>query len=491
MAVALLACACAAPEEAPPPVNGRPVVEEIPVTTESEAARAAFEAGRDRLDVGRATEANELFRMAVEEDPGFAFAHLNIANSAASAVEFKTHLDLAAAHLDGKSDGERLLIAILRTFLDNDAEERMRLSRELVETYPSSPRAWLTLGAMQATLNRHPAARESYARALELRPEMVAAHLALGVSYLFNEPKDFQRAREEMEMSIQLAPEEAKTYEALGDVQRAMNELEAAGNSYGLALETDPSLSVAALKKGHIDSFLGNHDAARADFDEAIAGASGVNRPIYANYRAFTRIHEGDPGSALAELTDLEAAIDKMGLPEDQARGARLFTLTNAAAVAIHYGEVEVAERILERRDEVVRANAAAVGDEDFSRRQEADIELWRGRLAVAAGDLEAARARAERNRELLQGDSNPRRLEGYHELLGRIALAAGDAAEAVAQFERADLTVTYVRFHLARALEAAGETERARELFREVARWNFNSVGYAMIRKEATERGS
>ena len=38
----------------------------------------------------------------------------------------------------------------------------------------------------------------------------------------------------------------------------------------------------------------------------------------------------------------------------------------------------------------------------------------------------------------------------------------------------------------LARALQGAGQTDEANELLQEVANWNFNSVWFAMLRKEA-----
>ena len=243
---------------------------------------------------------------------------------------------------------------------------------------------------------------------------------------------------------------------------RAMNELERARESYSRALEIDSELSVAALKKGHINSFLGNFDEARADYDAGIADAQGANRPNYANYRTFTWLHAGDPDAALAALADLAESIDHMGLPDDQVRAATLFTLSNAAAVALHFDRLEAAERILARREEVAQISADTVGDPDYSRRVEAELVLWRGRLAAVAGDLDRARDLADRNRELLQGGSNPRRFEGHHGLLGRIALETGEFDEAVEQFQRADLTVTYVKYHLALALEGQDKKQDA-----------------------------
>ena len=461
-------------------------VAEIPVTSASTAAVEAFEEGQRLADIGRGRQANKLFKQATEEDATFAYAYLQVANTAASALEFKTYLDLAKANLEGKSEGERLLVEIVGTFLDNDAERRLELSSGLVEAYPESPRAWLTRGAMQATLNQHQASRESIRRALALQPDLIAAHVRMANSFLFNEPKDFDRALAEMETVIQLDPQEAKGYEGLGDVLRARNELEAAREAYSRALEVDPALSVAALKKGHIDSFLGRFEEARADYDLGIAGAEGSDRPNYANYRAFAWLHAGDPDAALAELHDLYESVDHMGLPADQVRATKIFTLDNAATVALHFGKVDAAEEILEERSRVVRSDALALGDESFSRRQEAGIALRSGRLAARRGEFDTARALAEQNHDLLAADSNPRRFEGYHGLLGQIALARGEFDAAVAQYEQANLTVTYIRYQLAMALAGAGRAEEARELFQEVAEWNFNSVGFALVRRDA-----
>jgi tetratricopeptide (TPR) repeat protein len=485
-ALGLLA-ACAGEEPSPEPAV--PALEEIPITTSSAAALADFRAGQAALDVGRRRQANALFRSAAEKDPDFAYAYLNAANSAASAREFKEYLDLAAEHLAGKSEGERLLVEINRTFFDNDAERRIRLAETLVEKYPRSPRAWLTLGFMQGGLNRNEAARDSMEKALELDPEMIAAHVALGYSYVFNEPKDFELARESMERCVELDPDEAKAYENLGDVHRALGELDKAREYYILATEKDPELSVAHLKRGHISSFLGDFDDARLAYDLGVEGARGVDRANYANYRAFTHLHRDDPESALAELGELLESIDGMEIPQNQVAGAKIFTSANQAAIALHHRLFDRAREILAARAAVMRDNAEAIGDPGFRRLREADILLWEGRLAARRGDYEAAEAKAEAHRELLEGDANPRRFEGYHGLRGLIALERRSYAEAVEHLRQANLTDVYVKYHLALAEEGAGNAAAAKRLFAEVAAWNFNSVGFALVRRDALER--
>ena len=471
-------------------VTTTPVVSDIPVTTSSPEALGVFQQGQQAMDIGRYREANSLFDSAVQLDPSFAYAYLNIANTAASAREFATNLEQAKAHLEGKSDGERILVEISQTFFDNDSEKRLELARSLVERYPDGPRAWLVLAGMQGGQNQYEASRESLERAIELDETLLAAHFAAWNSYLFSEPKDFARAERAMWRSLEIAPEEAKPYENLGDVYRAMADLERARELYARALEKDPSLTAAAIKKGHVNSFLGRFEEARADYDKGLATAKDQTRVTYANYRAFTHLHAGDPRAALDELSGLLDLADTLGIPEDDVYGAKIFTLTNQATIALHHGLLADAEDILAQLATVMRANYESVGDADFTRHQEANILLWQSQLEARRGNLPAARERAEEHQALLAEDRNPRRFEGYHGLLGLIALLQDQPEQAIEHLEQSDLGVMYVKYHLALAAEAAGQDERAKALFKEVAEWNFNSVGYALVRQDALARG-
>ncbi len=477
--------ACRAPEEEPP----APATEEIPVTAASAEALADFERGRELMDVGRRQEANELFEAAVARDPAFAYAYLNVARTAASWQELNDNHQLALANLEGKSDGERLLVEIFQTLFDNDAEKRVELARTLVEAYPRSPRAWVVLAGMQSDLNQNEAARESTRQALVLDRGFKPAYVATWASYLFREPKDFARAEQAMLECLELDPGEAKLHENLGDVYRAMQQLDRAAELYTRAAGLDPAHTAVQIKKGHVNSFLGNFEQARADYDAGLAGAKEQNRITYANYRAFAHLHAGDPRAALAELTELVAAADTLEIPDDQVYGAKIFTLSNQAAIALHHGFLAEAETILTDLAAVIRDNLKQVDAPEIARQQEANLLLWQSQLAARRGEWDAARERAEEHRRLLESDNNPRRFEGYHGLIGLIELLQGNHARAAELFATSDLNEIYVKFHLALAEEGAGDIEEARRLFREVGEWNFNSVGFALVRRDALAR--
>ena len=45
-----------------------------------------------------------------------------------------------------------------------------------------------------------------------------------------------------------------------------------------------------------------------------------------------------------------------------------------------------------------------------------------------------------------------------------------------------------YIKFNYAMALDGSGKSDKAKPIFRELAIYNFNSLGYALIRKEAQQ---
>lgn len=465
-------------------------VDEIPITTASTSARTHFSVGEKLLDAGRPREAREHFRIAVEQDPTFAYGWLNLAFSAPSTQEFKEELDRAAQNLANKSEGERLRVEIARTFLDNNAERRLELAQTLVKTYPNSPRAWIVLGNAQGALNRHGMARESYGRAIALDPTMFLAQTAQGFSYLFSEPRELTRAKQHMEQAIAGNPAEAKGYEFLGDVNRAMNQLEDARTAYTRATERDPKLAVAVLKKGHINSFLGNYAEARSAYDAAIADGKEADKVTYGVYRAYANVHAGQPKAAIDELTAVARSADA-AVPSKQINGAKAFALVSAVQIALHNDLLDDAERVLALYTPVVRADAQAVNDANNTRLTEAAILSWESQLAARRGDFTTALAKANEHKRLVETDQNPRRLETYHSLLGQIELRKKNFAQAIPHFRQADLTDVYEKYNLALALEGAGQSAEARKLFQGVASWNFNSVGFALTRRDAMRRAT
>jgi tetratricopeptide (TPR) repeat protein len=466
------------------------VVMVIPVTTSSEAAMEAFMDGQHAMDMGRPVEeANEHFKQAVEQDPEFCMAYLRIANTALSLEEFRTNLETAAGLAEGASEAERLLVEITQKGFANDVQGQLVSAERLVEIEPTSPRAWLTLAGIQTTLGQIGEARASMVRATELAPEMVPAYVQLANSYVFSDPKDFTRAGENAQKAVDLAPDEPMPHDILGDVFRAQNELEQARDAYTRAAELDPTNGLALQQRGHVNSFLGDYDQARADYDAAIALGTPNQKATYSVYRALVSVHAGDPQAAIDELNELVGAIDGMGDPN--ARGTKIFALQTAANIAIHHRIIPAAEHAIQEASALMMEQAEEAGTDQFRRAQLANIALFEGWLAAYQGDYATASAKARENMAQLEPDQNPRKNEAAHDLLGQIELLQDNYEAALAHYEQGNPNNIYMTYMRAVAHEGAGDAERARELYDIVARNNFNSVGFALVRADAVAKVS
>jgi len=462
----------------------------IPYTTESKVARTLCEEGEYLSDVGRNVQAREKFVAAVAEDPAFVRAHFDQSNVAVSYKEFQSCLDIAEVNIDSVSEGERLMVEINRTVLTNDTEKGVQLAIELVHTYPDSARAAVMLGNMQSATGDNEAARESYVRALEIDPNFAGALMGAAVSYLYRTPKDFTMAEECARKMTVAYPNEAKGYELVGDIKRAQNDLDGALEAYDLATETDPGMAQAQFKKGHVISFLGNYGDALDAFDAAIAVVEPETKATYATYRAFTYLHAGDIDTALDLLDSLADEVEAMGTPADQIKGQQVFALTSEATAALHAGRFDRAAEIIGRRNQLQMEIAEEVGTDDAHRLQKADCRLWDGLLAAYTGDLDAALEHAERIAVLVEEDDNPRKLEPHHFVMGMAYLKLDDYPKAAMHLRQADFeNDMFIRYHLALAEEGAGKADQAAIFFADVAGYNFNSVGFALLRNDAMAR--
>jgi tetratricopeptide (TPR) repeat protein len=460
-----------------------------PLTTSTGLARDQFLKGQREFDLARFIEANAHFKEAVSADPAFAFAYLNVANTANSLEEFKSNLALAERHAAGASEAERLQIQMARKGFDNDLAGQLALGKQLVVKYPDSPRAWLALAGVQGALNQNGEARTSIAKALGLAPKLFVAHTTLGNSYLFGEPRDFAKALQHMQHAEALAPNEAGVHDLLGDVYRAQQNLDKARAEYTRGHELSPYDAILLQQRGHVDTFRGDYAAARADYDSAIALGRANEKAAYAPFRAYVSVYAGDPAAAIDELNRLVASVDGLGVPDPKT--AKVGALSNVAVIAIHTRNRPAAEQALKQLAPVLTQQADEAENPAFRRGQLATIAYFEGWWAARRGDYAAAQKEADRITQLVAPDANARKMEPVHQLLGFIALYQSNYREAVGHLQQGNPFDPYIKYQLAVAAEGAGDAARAKKLFREVADYNFNAVGFALVRKDALQKAS
>ena len=460
-----------------------------PITTSSAEARAHFLEGLREFDLGRLIDANVHFKAAVAADPNFAFAYLNVANTANSLADFKSNLALAEQHAAGASDAERLQIQMARKGFDNDLAGQVALGQQFVAKYPQSPRAWLALAGAQIGVNKNEDARASVTKALELAPKLYVAHAIIGNDYIFGEPHDFTKALAHMQEAEALAPDESGAHLLVGDAYRAQRNLEKARDEYLRGHELDPASAVLLVKAGHANTFLGDYTAARADYDSAMAVGRANEKAAFAPFRAYVSVYAGDPAAAIAELNQLVASVDGMGVPDPKAN--KVAALTNVVIIATHTKNRPAAEQALKQLEPLLMQQADEAANPAFKRGQQAQIAYLQGWWAARHGDYAAAQKQADRINQLLAPDANPRKLEPMHQLEGFIALYQSKYQDAAAHFRKGNLLDPYVKYHFAVATEGAGDVGQAKQIFREIADYNFNALGFALIRRDAQQKAS
>jgi len=462
----------------------------IPISTQSATARAEFLRGVHDLDVeSPPLKAREHFDRALAADPNFAFGHLYAAFSAPSIAAYRNHLDEAVRLADGATPAEQLWIRAERTGLDNNVNGQLALAQQLLQLTPSDPRAYGYLAGIQFNAGRRADARATLERAAQIDPNFAPTWIQLGNSYLLSEPRDLAKAESYIRKEVALEPNEPVAHDYMGDVYRAENNLPQARAEYTRMIELDPSRALAFQQRGHVNSFLGNFAEARTDYDRAVALADPTQKPTYSVYHALVNVYAGDPSAAEAELERIAGGVDGMNIPS--ADGAKIFALSEEARIALHNRHLDVAQRAIDQLRTVYRHQAETGRSDAIRRGNEANIDYWEGMLAARRGDFATARNEARDMMAQVAQDQNPRKNEGAHELLGMADLLQGNYPSAAAHFAEANPDDIYVWYHRGLALEGAGRTAEAKEFFRRVAAWNFNTAATALVKSDAARRAA
>lgn len=472
--------------QSPPMTDGG-----IPLSTNSEAVIALYNKARDAVDRGNVVDANQTAWQLTQAYPDFAGGWLMLTRTSLSGEQFVRASKRALAKAEaGGTTGEKLWAAVNRAFVANNTDKALQIADELTGTYPRATRSWMVLSNVQAARAEHAAARASLSRAIELDPASMAAHTALGLSYLYNNPEDLGLAERYLLKAVDLQPNEANAWINLGDLHRAAGDLEQARTTYTRALTLDPENAIAPVKRGHVNSFLGHYEQARADYDRGIRVAEDLTQVTLGNFRAFVSLHEGRPQAAAQELQKLLDDINRLNMPEDQRSGAQIFTLKNLANLSFYYGMNAVATDCVERLTRALLRAGENADDPNFARGREAYAAYWQGRLAARTGRYADALAYAAQYRSLLKGDNNPRRMERYEELLGLTALLQREYEDAIAHLREANLSTgagggdIKNMYMLSQALSGAGYQEESARYLRKISDWNFNTVWFAMLRE-------
>ena len=462
-------------EAAAPPARGDA---KIPITTSSPEARAEFVQGRDLVEKLRVTDAIPHFQKAVALDPNFAWAELQLAQTAPTGKEFFEHVHKAVALADHASNGERLMILAAEAGSRNDAVGQKQQLEALVSAYPDDERAHFALGGFYFAQQDYAAAIEHYRKATELSPTFSTAFNILG--YAHRQNRDYAAAEKAFQRYIELIPKDPNPYDSYAELLLKMGRYDDSIVQYRKALEIDPNfvnahqgIAMALLYSGR------PADAERELAELAKKARTDAERRTALFARTIVHLDGGDTARALA---DLDEQLSLGGRTNDvpalagnhNLKGLVLLESGRADAAK---KEFETAVALVEKSNlpADVKANAALVSHYNLSR------------VALAKKDVAGAKKEADVFRQGAATAKNPFSLKNAHELDGIIALAEKDYDRAIAELSQANPQNPQDLYRLCQAYGAKGDAAKAADFCHQAA--DFNSlplVNYALVRTKA-----
>ena len=307
------------------------------------------------LEEGDATTALQLVRQAVNRQPNNSYALELMAEAAMQTADWQSAEFALKSALGLQPDNIGLKLRLGEVYLATfEASAARDIFKSLTELYPTSDRAWASLGLLEARLQNNERAIEALGRALAENPMLPAVQLANGELLLLD--GDYEAALTSFEAAQKLMPNdpqlEARHGQALlatGRYGEALTHLRAAVEGGFGAADVQRSLALAlALNEMYAESRrvldateedpIGDHDVVagyldlqRGQFPEAEATFKSVavarsSDPASVNLLAAAIYPQGrfEEAVALLKLShELDPALTTVNSNLEKARAAR------------------------------------------------------------------------------------------------------------------------------------------------------------------------
>jgi Flp pilus assembly protein TadD len=470
----VLVAACTRSEESRPRPP-KPAFKQVPVTSGSPAALAAFRDGQRLLDNLRMAEAAERFRKAVELDSNFAQA-VAFLGAFTPGPEGRKLIDRAMSLAGNLPEPEQLMIRLTMADKCEDPHEARGLLRILADLAPEDWRVQLRLGHAAFRDKKWDEATAAFRRAADLNPGGGEPYNMLGYALAFQ--GKFDEAIAQLRKYAAMRPREPNPQDSIGEVLMLAGRLGEAEAQFRSALEISPRFWKALEGIAIIRAVRGDWPGAR----EALARAREVaslpqEKASIDRMLALALAAEGKRDRAMKILDDLERMAERNKLeyfwPAVAIWRAWGFVFFGEPARAL--AEVEVFFRRLQK----VQHRGIRVAEQEFEGNVVRAIALARARkTAEARKTLQRAAEMASK----LPAAERRRSVLSYAK--GEVALAEGDGNAAVRHFSRCWDEHTPCRVELALAQKRLGALAAARVTRAKILRTIHREMGYVFDRQ-------
>jgi tetratricopeptide (TPR) repeat protein len=285
------------------------------VATSSMEAYNYFLRGRDDFEKWYFDDARKFLEKAIEIDSTFASAYLYLSKACAWLND-----ERAAEGAIGKAkilsfkatEKEKLYIeAYYASLIDNDAEKKLNILKQIAEKYPKEKHVHIELGRHYSARDQYNKAIEEFHIVLQLDPHHGVA--LYKIAYAYMEIGDYASAMEYFKRYAAVSPGDANPFDSMGDLYFRMGELDEAIAQYREALFVKPNFYPSYGKIAYIYALLENYNEAKQWVDKyiTIAPSPGTKAGGF-QQKAFYEYLLGNYDQALTDLDTAENMVNQV-----------------------------------------------------------------------------------------------------------------------------------------------------------------------------------
>jgi len=453
--------------------------QEVPITTSSDEARQLYIQARTLGERFRLKEQKLLLDQAIEKDPTFSRAYLDLAFHQRSLVDMRRSVAKALQLSKGISPGERAVIQALQARLDNNRAKEKELREQLVTMFPNDKRMHFELASyLQFLENDNRAGIRSLMRVIELDSLYRPAYNSLG--YAYSVAGDYDKAEKTLKKYTELLPDEANPHDTYAEVLLKQGKFEESTAEYKKALAIDSTFYFSLIGLGTIYALTGKSDEGRMSFERLFDSSSNfVERYQAIQAAARSYMIEGGYEKAAHEM-------QRRIVLESQQKD----TTSMIGSIAIVSELLVEARKFKDAKTELAKAkrlahNLKSLEPTSFAMMGVLHAEIL---LALSQSQVQEATSLLAEYRERAEVSGNVRERKEARLLAGRVNLLQKRYDDALAELQQADQRNAQTLFVAAQVYAAKGDEVKAKELFGKAANFNDMSWEYALVRKRAKD---
>jgi tetratricopeptide (TPR) repeat protein len=224
---------------------------------------------------GRKAEAEEILRRLIKEDPKLATAYERLAMLLIERGKVADSLRvLSQAIAVGPETHVRVLMTVAQ--LAGRTEVARQVTSEAEAILSAEPRNYAlsyVVGLVSFGADRQDLAIRCFTRAIEAKPDFLAAYLSLGRLYL--ERFDWQQAIDTAERAAKAGLKDASVAYLLARAYDGLDRVEQAESAYQRVIQADPKSMPAILALGELYERVGQRNKAQQEYQRALKIAPG------------------------------------------------------------------------------------------------------------------------------------------------------------------------------------------------------------------------